>query len=147
MIENLQYAVPGYSPLQLQRSVENAKTDLLLQWLDKVLQLFPNETFMPPDIGARGGISADDYNTLLVISNGIFGFLGPNMHSAFVVERAFLPFFAKTLGLPEKIGQREDITGFPVTPKRAHLLLDAMWTFLEVQIITIFLKNIIKLIH
>ncbi|CAG7734881.1 unnamed protein product [Allacma fusca] len=128
----MQYAVPGYSPMQLQRSIENAKTDLLLQWLDKVLRLFPNDIFVP-DIGTGGNgvISSDDYNTLMVVCNRIFEFLGPNMHSAFVVERAFLPFFAKTLGLPEKIGQKQDISNVVVHTQRAYLLLDVMWTFLE----------------
>ena len=127
----MQYPVPGFSPLQLQHSVENAKADLLLEWLDRGLQLCPSESFTSNPPSAL--ISEDDYHTVLVVTNRIFEFLGPNMHSAFIVERNFLPFFAKKLGLPEKVGQKDDITRIQVDLTRTSLLLDAMWTFLEVR--------------
>lgn len=59
-------------------------------------------------------------------------FLGPHLHSGFVVEQSFYPFFAKILGLPEKISHTDKIVNNQLNYDKASLLMDFMWTFLEV---------------
>jgi hypothetical protein len=100
------------------------KSLLLLAWLDAVLNLYKNYNFNAP---------TPDYNGLLIVSNRIMEFLGPNLHSGFVVEQSFYPFFAKILGLPEKIAHTDKIPDYnkKLNYDKVLLLLDIMWTFLE----------------
>lgn len=125
-----QYLVEGYSPLQLQSSLDNTKTDALLRWTKNVLSLYPGGKFFPE----YGRIPNQDYQTLLVITNRLLEFLGPYLHSGFVVEQSFFPFFASCLGLPEKITHNHVISTKDVSYNKTDLLLDIMWTFLEVNL-------------
>ncbi|CAL8088738.1 unnamed protein product [Orchesella dallaii] len=124
----LQYLVEGFSPLQLQSSLDNAKTDLLLSWLNSVLSLYPGTKFCPEYVGGANNV---DYQTLLVITNRLIEFLGPHLQSGFVVEQSFFPFFASCLGLPEKIMHTDIISAQNISYDKTDLLLDIMWTFLE----------------
>jgi Kip1 ubiquitination-promoting complex protein 1 len=124
----LQFPQPDFSPLQSEKSAEDSKAHLLLAWLDQILRLYPN-----PESSSQA-LSPGDYQTLLVSMSRIFEFLGPNIQSAFVVEQSFLPYFGKKLGLPEKITLHDDnLLSLPVSNHNVHLLLDLMWTFLEVK--------------
>ena len=123
----LQFPTPAFSPLQSERSAEDSKTHTLLVWLDSILSLYPHPQ-------SSQNLSPTDYQTLVIATSRIFEFLGPNIQSAFVVEQSFLPFFGKKLGLPEKVSLEDtNLLSYAVTYQNVHLLLDLMWTFLEVR--------------
>lgn len=126
-----QCLVEGYSPLQIQSNLNNARADLLLQWLNNLLSLYPENQFHPSS--AYGGIQSTEYQTLLVITNRLVEFLGPHLQSGYVVEQSFFPFFAKCIGLPEKVTHNDTISSQNISHKKTDLLLDIMWTFLEVK--------------
>ncbi|XP_021964522.1 E3 ubiquitin-protein ligase RNF123 isoform X2 [Folsomia candida] len=123
----LQFPVVGYSPIQsLPRTADNMKSTLLLSWFEKLLPYYRNNEF--------NETSTNEYKALLVISNRIMEFLGPNLYSGFVVEQSFYPFFARILGLPEKISHADKISSSSYNElnyDRVILLLDIMWTLLE----------------
>lgn len=125
-----QYLVEGYSPLQLQSTINNSKTDLILGWLNNVLSLYPANKFYPDFTNAR----SPDYLSLLVITNRLAEFLGPHLQSGYVVEQSFFPFFAKCLGLPERVTHSDIISAENISFEKTDLLLDVMWTFLEVKV-------------
>lgn len=104
------------------------KSTLLLSWFEKLLPYYRNNEF--------NETSTNEYKALLVISNRIMEFLGPNLYSGFVVEQSFYPFFARILGLPEKISHADKISSSSYNElnyDRVILLLDIMWTLLEVS--------------
>jgi len=115
-------------PLQLQLTGDFSKTETLLHWLGKLLNLFPEKQFYPEAI-AHG----KDYKTLIVLSNKLIEALGPYFFSGYVVEQAFLPFFAQLLGLPEKVTHESNLTRTNDSFENADLLLDIMWTLMEVS--------------
>lgn len=115
--------------MQSERTADNTKSSLLLSWLSKVLPLYQNSEFHP-DFGMTNN---PEYRTLLVITNRIMEFLGPHLHSGFVVEQSFFPFFAKTLGLVDKVSHDDKISSTELSYKKTDLLLDIMWTLLEVS--------------
>lgn len=123
-----QYPIDGYSPLQLQSTVNNAKADSLLAWLNNVLSLYPGDQFYQD----YGSVQSQEYQTLLVITNRLVEFLGPHLQSGYVVEQSFFPFFAKCLGLPGKVTHTDIISDQNISYTKTDLLLDIMWTLLEV---------------
>jgi len=124
----LQFPAAGYVPIQAEIPVEDTKVPLLLTWLENTLRIYPT----PED--PTTGLHRLDYETLLVVANRIFQFLAPSMNSAFLVEQSFLPFYARTIGLSDKVAIHGGGTLLPPPGNHAkvHLLLDLMWTFLEV---------------
>jgi hypothetical protein len=115
----------GCCPLQKERTADNMKSTLLLSWLEKLLQLYKNNEFND---------ETPDHQALLVITNRIMEFLGPHLHSGFVIEQSFYPFLASSiLGLPEKICHTDKIDSSNLNYDKVILLLDIMWTLLEVE--------------
>lgn len=127
----LQFPVEGYSPIQAEMPAEDSQVPTLFSWLENTLRIFP--TPEDPSRGLR--LSRDDYETIVVVTNRIFQFLAPSLNSAFIVEQTFIPFYARAVGLPQKVAIQDNVlVPEPESHVTVHLLLDIMWTFLEVRL-------------